>query len=469
VRLLCLDHFFEQDVEAMRLDAGSHLCFDVGYERFLQLAREDFPEEVFTGLEAFFRDEHAAARARYAARAAAETERLYRRFRFDAVLAPSDTFFWVRAVIEHCRTLGIPFVVLQKEATIPPGWMDAPAREWGALSPFIADHMLVSSDHHKRFWVNAGTDASIIEVTGQPRFDVYRRPERRRPWSSLGVETGGRPAVLFLTYDVNAYLPVIDRTGLAPWQQLRDETEAVLLELAAAGEATVLIKSHPQPAEDQTAHLAALAASPGVQVLDPRGDVRQYLLNADVVVGFQTTALFESLAAGRPSVYTWWTEPTSSYAADLIPFHEAGDALAVARSPEDLRAAIQAGLRGDGLGDPAAAERLVTEYMGPVDGSAARRSWESLERVVAGAPRTPARARLDSVARRLRPATAAGAGALAAALGTAERALPVSYVAYKALSRLPGRPEPIGVDVFRAELGRHRGRAVQRLRAAMKK
>lgn len=449
MRLVCIDHYFEQDIEALREAAGEHRCWSVGYETFMNLAHKFFPDEVFTGIEAYFRPEHEAARAAYRQVVDRELARLYASYRFDALLAPSDTFFWIRSLIEASQQLEIPFVVLQKEATIPPGWLEGPAQEWGRISPFIADHMLVSSEHHRDFWVNSGVEPHRITVTGQPRFDIYARREGHDRLSD-------RPSVLFLTYDVNAYLPVIDRTGLEPWRTLRTETEAVLLELAREGIVEVFVKAHPQPAEDQRAHLAELAHEPDVRILDPRGDVRHYILGADAVVGFQTTALLESLAARRPTIYTSWTDEVERYEADLIPFHREGNALVVADSPAALREAIERSASGHADPSAATGDALVTQYLGPVDGQAAKRSWEQLERLVPGAPQ-----------RRSRPRpTAAVSAAGAAAVWTVARALsPVSYAAYQLLKRARGVPS-LSRDAFIDQLEARRRVAVERLIAA---
>jgi hypothetical protein len=462
MRLLCIDHFFEQDIEALQAAAGSRRCWSVSYGRFWRLAQRFFAKEVFTGIEAFFRPEHEADRTRYAQAAALELERLHRLYRFDAVLAPSDTFFWIRAVIEACQRLGIPFVVLQKEATIPPGWFEGPAREWGAISPFIADHMLVSSEHHRRFWINAGVASDIVTVTGQPRFDVYARPNRRHPWNELGVELLDKPTVLFLTYDSNAYLPIIDRSGLHPWLELRRDTESVLLEIARRDEATILVKSHPQPAEDQTAHLAALAKHPGVSILPAQGDVRQYILNAGIVVGFQTTALLEALAARRPTIYTWWTDPVTEHEDDLIPFHRENEALAVANSPAELRRLLERHLRRPEppSGDTPA---MVTRYLGPIDGQAAQRCWLQLEEIRAATPLTPAGRRLKSRGRSLRLRTAFSSAAAVGVWSVATALAPLSYSAYRFLSRVASRPAPIGAEAFHRELEVRRQNAIERL------
>jgi CDP-Glycerol:Poly(glycerophosphate) glycerophosphotransferase len=463
MRLLCVDHYFAQDIEAIQasVPAGSR-CWSIGWEHFYVIARRFFPEEVFTGIEAYFRPEHAAARDRYANAVSRELERLHRIYRFDALLAPSDTFFWIRAPAQWCREHGIPFVVLQKEATIPPGWMEGPAREWGEISPFIGDLMLVSSDHHRQFWINAGVSADTVVVTGQPRFDLYARPERRRTWRELGIAEPSRPAVLFLTYDASAYLPLIDRTGLAPWLQMRTETEQALLELARAGEVEVLVKPHPQPAEDQTAHLRELAREPGVRILDPRGDVRYSILNADVVVGFQSTALLEALAAGRPTIYTWWTEQVE-HAAGLIPFHEQPEAISVARSPEELQQAVRSAVEAAPAGSDAARE-LVELYLGRVDGHAAERCLAEIVRICEGTAVTPARRKLQSVARAERAQTLGKTAAAAGTWAFAARVTPLAYRAHRLHARV-GRRQAVDSVAFREHLARLRRRSAQDLRA----
>jgi hypothetical protein len=469
MRLLCIDHFFEQDITALREDAGDNSCWSVSYEPFLRAAMEIFPPEVATGIDAYFRPEHAEARRLYALRAARLVDELYETYRFDCLCAPSDTFFWIRSVIERCQELGIPVAVLQKESTIPPGWLEGPAREWGAMCPFIADAMMVSSEHHALFWINAATDPDIITVTGQPRFDVYARPERWRPLDAQGLHLPSRPTVLFLTYDVNAYLPVIDRTGLAPWQQLRDETEAVLLDLARTGAVNVLIKGHPQPAEDQRAHLAELGRSPGVTIVDPRADVRYLLTAVDAVVAFQTTALLEALAAGRPSLYTFWSDAARDHADDLIPFHEERDALTVADSPEALHQAIlkSVGRESTDRAATTATTALVERYIGPVDGHAGRRCWEVLENLAATTQLNAEGAMLKRRAQRRRSAAVARAGAASFIWSAAKRIAPVAYPVYSRLMRrLRQSDDVLTPRDFTAEIGKRRATARDRFEAA---
>jgi hypothetical protein len=464
MRLVCIDHFFGQDIDALRDARGEHACWSVPYHPFLAAAQEVFPEEVWTGIETFFKPEHAAARQHYAQIAGRMVDELYEVYRPDAFCAPSDTFFWIRAAIERSRALGVPFVVLQKEATIPPGWLEGPAQEWGRMSPFIADHMLVSSANHATFWINGGVEPSIVDVTGQPRFDIYASP--RTESRSAGI-----PTVLFLTYDVNAYMPVIDRTGMAPWQELRDQTEAVLLKLAGERRARVLIKGHPQPAEDQTAHLAELSRHEGIEIADPQADVRHLIRAADVVVGFQTTALLESLAARRPTIYTWWSNTAESYADDLIPFHRETDALDVATSPAQLRAAIERALDGVDSGAQdrtSAATALVETYIGRVDGHAAKRCWAIMARLATAAAGVPNPERSQLLARwRRRRRRQLTQAAVAKAIWTAgARAVSPGYPLYRSVRERVGDGVALEEQAFRRELNERRRMAAERLEAA---
>ena len=76
MRLVCVDHYFDQDIGALQEASGANRCFSIDYEPFLELARRFFPDEVFTGIEAYFRPEHADARAAYRRAIDKELERL---------------------------------------------------------------------------------------------------------------------------------------------------------------------------------------------------------------------------------------------------------------------------------------------------------------------------------------------------------------------------------------------------------
>jgi hypothetical protein len=110
------------------------------------------------------------------------------------------------------------------------------------------------------------------------------------------------------------------------------------------------------------------------------------LVNADVIVGFQTTALLEALLLDRDVIYTCWGDAYEACKDAILPYEQYEGALRVARSPREL----EAGVLGSAIRTPARshAERLrpFEHFLGPSDGRAAQRTLAALERV-AGAYR----------------------------------------------------------------------------------
>ena len=302
LRVLAMDHFFDQDLRALEAHPG----LDVRrfpYQRLRNHALRLLGDDVARGLHAYNSAALGAARGRYAAWLAREVRRLYLERAFDVLVLPSDTFFYVRTLPAAAHRLGLPVVVVQKETTISEATMDVFSEEVKAQAPFVSDYMTVCSERQKAFWVRAGARAERIEVTGQPRFDIYASRRVSVPSS--------RRRVLFLSYALDAYVPGAGRgKGLRTWEPLRDATERTLIDLARAGSCEVVVKCHPQQdRRAEAARLAGLAGATwgrGVTVADQDADTRTLIIAADVVVGFQTTALYEAVAARRSVVYAAW-------------------------------------------------------------------------------------------------------------------------------------------------------------------
>lgn len=372
MRLLVLDHFYAHDIEALAdaLAPGDNLRV-MPYEELRAEAMRIFPETVAAGLEPFTRDEFAGQRERFAA----HLERLladeFVRAPFDAFVVPSDSFFYVRAAPQACRALGVSFFCVQKETTISPNTMVAHAEETRRYAPFIADHMVVCSERHKEFWIRAGTDSACIEVTGQPRFDLYLQPHR---WPVRAPE----PTVLFFSYMLDAYHPE-EGTAVPAWQRLHRETETGLAEVARQGW-RVVIKPHPQQVglPELKARLASELGpeiSQRVRLAGSGEDARRLVVTSDVVVGFQSTALIETLAAGVPVVYTGWDPLAAELQERLIPFHEWDGALTVVRDAQQLSSAIlHAREHQPTDAERAQRARIVADELGPIDGHASERA-----------------------------------------------------------------------------------------------
>jgi hypothetical protein len=363
------------------------------------------PADVGDGLEAFTRTELEGRRRRYAGILREMLEDRFASAPFDAIVMPSDTFFYVRAAPAAAHTLGVPLLVAQKETTISAHAMREHALELRRFAPPLADRMTVCSERHKRFWMRAGGDGERIEVTGQPRFDFYRDPAQWPKEVPLG-EDGH--TVLFLSYATDAYFPG-ESSATGGWNALREQTENALFELARQGW-RVLIKPHPQQPlgslEDSRRRAGELWGRQ-VFLVDAQADVRQLIVAADVTVGFQSTALFEAMLAGRPVLYTGWDQTATNLGHELIPFQRWDAEITVVRDATDLPEAVAAA-RGTECAAAVLSSRreLAERYLGPLDGHASARTLavlrEEAERWAARRG-TPERALRERLARRRAP------------------------------------------------------------------
>ena len=389
VRVLAMDHYFDQDLRALEDDPRLEVR-RFPYQRLRQPALRIMGESAADGLRGYNRRELAPQRRRYARWLEREVRRLYLERAFDVLVVPSDTFFYVRSLPAAAHTLGLPVVVVQKETTISADTMEAHSPEMREEAPFIADYMTVCSERHREFWIRAGGDPRMIEVTGQPRFDLYASSGTPPPRS--------RKTVLFLSYDLDAYVPVAEHHHQhGAWASLREETEQVLFAAVRTRACDVIVKFHPQQNHRvEVARLARRAGAHwglGLSAATEGADTRGLIVAADVVVGFQTTALYEAVAAHRPTIVAAWGNEYERFRQSLIPLHEAPRGCVYhASSADDLAALLSRPLSPP----PRGCSDWYEEALGPVDGRATERVATRLEAIAAAWSPTAQRRELEA-------------------------------------------------------------------------
>jgi len=367
VNILVFDHFFWQDLDELsRLIEPENEMVRISYQRWHRQAHRYFPVEAFDGIANAYSHELSKNWRAYRKWVEQETAWLINAYQPNLFVTPSDSFFYLRPFIASLKSFGVNTFVLQKETTISPMVMEVHSREIGRFVPFMSDFMTVCSERHKQFWLKAGTNPDLISVTGQPRFDIYKRDVVEGPSKVRRVTK-----ILYLSYDDSAYLPSdLGSDFDGSWTQQRQETEKVLSEISLDAEVTV--KKHPQQslAEDWT--------GTNVRHANRLADTRLLIVEADVVVGFQTTALYEAVVAGKPTIYAAWGEVFENNKESLIRFDLASELVTHAKSPEQLRELLSK--RTEDL--PKASEvglRLVFEELGPIDGKATERTWDLMQ------------------------------------------------------------------------------------------
>jgi hypothetical protein len=383
LRLLVMNHSFEHDFAALREASPNWDWRVVDLDLFHGEAMRVLPPEVEDGLASYARPEYGPHRARWGDELTRLLAELWRAWPFDAFIAPSDSYFYLREARTAAHRIGIPFLVVQKETTIAPWNMEKGSAELREHAPLNVDHMTVCSDLHREYWLRAGARPEDMTVTGQPRFDFYASSQR----VSLPFGRSDQPAILFFTYLPDFYHPVMVKSeGEGIWSEMLQRTEEELWRLAAEG-FRVLVKPHPlQPIRVEAQRIrAAVGDLYGKTVfpVDPATDVRRLIAGADVAVGFQSTVMLEAMVAGLPVVYTFWDPEAWRIRDTTVPFHEWGHLIEVVEDADHFADAVRAARRAPWGSELWRERRAVAEpQLGSLDGGAARRTVEAVEEQV---------------------------------------------------------------------------------------
>lgn len=369
LRILAFNHHFEQDLDAVRGALRSDdLIVSVPYHFLLKRSRRLVPSRFFEELEMPLAADRGYAK--YCKWVRRWIDFVVLVYRPNLLLLPSDTFFYVREAIFEFQRRGIAVCVLQKETTITDAVHETLAPSIGRSLPFISDLMLVCSDRQRDFWIAANTRSDQIQIVGQPRFDVYVKSQGR---PDVAQVSKGRPKLLFLSFDCKAYIDSDSgNTSGETWSALKEDLLGTIDR--ASKKFDVTVKQHPQERDD-----GALFPR-SCEVASRDADTRRLLLDADLVVGFQTTALFEAIAAGKPVLYPAWGPVWERHFRSLIPFHEMSPEIAWVKSRSDLDRVLD-GFKVDN-GASTASVRFAEEHLGVLDGGASTRAVNAMRLLV---------------------------------------------------------------------------------------
>lgn len=355
---MIFNHHYELDIEALCAADTPHTLWVLD------------PFRLFTDIRLFFPPEQRDLNCVYGEGAMRESirrikdawvrafaRRLARDTSIDALITPADTFFYLRPLIEELRELGVPTVVQDKEGTIAPSeMMKEHARVMAERYPPIADLYLFWNENVREYWRTIGLPDDRARVVGQPRSDFFFHRERWPTKRSLGLDPDKR-LVVFFTYDADTYLRTTTALADRPWKALRDASHAALRELARTRpHVEVVIKAHPQQIElaEVQAELAA-DPLPNVHVMAGASTASHLIVLADLVVGFQSTAMIEAMLTDKPVIYAGWGPAHEARSADLVPIHTSGG-LHVPSDRDSFASALESGLDG-GLAPDAASRR----------------------------------------------------------------------------------------------------------------
>lgn len=378
IRVLVINHHFDQDIEALVNGCSEHCSFFVvkcmpffnqalrffrnNNERDGLIPYSDLPKNITNEYRKLcrllFND-------------------LYSIFPFSVVIMPSDSFWWIREFLDVVREDGIKCIVLDKEGTITPYSFEVHSEHIRVRFPFMSDYLLVWSERQKKFWKKAGAPENVIKVVGQPRSDFFFQEHRWKTRKALGLSEY-KKIILFFTFDVDAYINVfpeeeIKREGYS-WIALRNEINSVLLGFAKRNpDICIVIKVHPQQSDiNYVRQLIKEINLPNFRLAEGAAISSQLIVNSDLIIGFQTTALIEAMLTRKPVFYAAWGTTEEKLREELIPFHKTCGLDRIA-SPGELNDKLNLWSKGLQVGGDITQRKAFTDPYLNADGHVCKR------------------------------------------------------------------------------------------------
>lgn len=308
----------------------------------------------------------------------------------DSVISANFGYFAQREFGAALKEAGTPLVVLHKENVKSPGRVEYWDAIYRTRGQFEGSKILVYSATERDLQARTGVAApGQIEVTGMPRLDRIHR--WRRDQANAGGDDG-RPQVLLFSFWRKEKLTGTGTWEDLAWTDLCDGTHRAIVELARLNpHARVVIKT--KPVSQRVDEIWDILREPG-RDLPPNltvisgGDPFPLIAKSRVVIGFNTTALLEALAAGKPVIVPQFAEAEDTRMRQLV--IDIGRAVERAASPAELVRMASAHLDGPSATSEelsAAASDALTYWVGNDDGQAGRRVLDAVRSEISRAKR----------------------------------------------------------------------------------
>ena len=311
-------------------------------------------------------------------------------YRFDAVLSGNFGYFAEHELAAALESRGVPFIILQKENLKTPGFMEFFSFLYRCRrGPFLGRRILVYNNIERQLEIDNGViNPDRVDITGMPRLD------RIHAWrKSRATGQKGRSRVLFFSFGPKTGLPIMARKARGgvfrdyeklpreveslSWAGLcRDAHQAMIRLARSHPDVEVVIKAKIRERELSAMYemLGGYEEIPSNLKIVAGGDPLELITESRVVCGFNTTALFEALAAGKPVIIPWFEEALDERMQPFIVDME--DAVEYADSSDELvnilyRHATDSGFQERNLDGKK--KRILEKWVGNADGLAGER------------------------------------------------------------------------------------------------
>lgn len=330
----------------------------------------------------------------------------------DAVLTANYGYYNQREFAAALQQAGTPLIALHKENVKSPRRLKYWHPIYQARGRFRGSKILVYNSTERELQIASGVaDAKTVVVTGMPRLDRVHRWRRDRLRNGSGSKA---KQLLFFAFWKREKLTALERVSRERlrmeqdqewsrlnWNELCEGTYRAIIEFAQSRpDIRVVMKTKPQSVrlEEVFKTLGESAASmPANFSVVKGGDPIELIEESQAVIGFNTTALLEALAAGKPVIVPDFAEARDPAMADLV--IDLGEAVHKAGSPDELKQL--AGRYLDGPAEiavelSAAAREALRQWVGNDDGGAGQRVLEAVKDEMTRAEESRALAQVEA-------------------------------------------------------------------------
>lgn len=313
-----------------------------------------------------------------------------------AAIATGNFGYYAEREMAHAAELeNIPFIAIHKECMKSDGRLAFFKTVYQRRGRFSGRKILVYNTRERDLQVEAGVaTADQVVVCGMPRLD------RLHHWRTLCHPRPDRPTTLLaFGFTPKTGLPRTPHKGepgkptrfeyLTPeheklgWNDFFRNYHEVLVRIARdnpAWRVQLKLKARHRDAEPAIQLVEQLGAPENFQIV-VGGDPIQYLTNADVICGFNTTAILEGLAAGLPVVTPMFDEVKNPAMRDYAPsFGSATHAPDDPRSTYRVLTELMSRRPAPTVTLPHEVSEMLDVWVGNPDGRAGERVCEAFEK-----------------------------------------------------------------------------------------
>lgn len=289
-----------------------------------------------------------------------------------------------RETIDVARQNEYLWVVTEREGVVVPAVRQQyPSKVRDAFYKEV-DLMTTSNPIHYNYWQEINQSEDSLALTGDLKSDIWKNRSRCRGRSEIHPSLHEEQTLLlYFAFGPKSYI----NRSLFPdmdddWSVLRQAHFEVLHQIATEYPDSVQIVIKSGHTDDFTS--ADIPDCENVLELDNQYSALELIINSDIIVGFQTTAMIESMFTESPIIYPAWGDLHDSVVDELIPLHETRG-ISHASSQTEFEELLRSHLESPSstLGDEtmAAREEFRSEYYYHV-GSVADRTYAALEELV---------------------------------------------------------------------------------------